>query len=119
MNIAPNSELWRIKRAAGSPADYEAIAQEIRARHAVFIHHNACYAVLRNDQDGLCVVCAEGKALGQLAPYIVQIAKKLSAPSIVFHTKRRALARLLSAYHFQYEMTDINGYLVYRMVLNG
>lgn len=118
MRIAHSSELVNIRAAAGSSADYASIKDEIETGRALLVEYHACYCVLRIDSDGLCVVCAQGKNLRTIAPYIVRLAKRLRTHSIVFHTQSRALSRLLYRYNFQYEMTDTSGYLIYRMVIN-
>ncbi|MEI8606653.1 hypothetical protein [Pseudoalteromonas sp. B160] len=117
MRIAHSSELENIKTAAGNLNDYADIQRQIELSQALLVEFQNCYCVLRLDDDGLCVVCAEGKNLLKMAPHIVRIARKLKTPSIVYHTKRKALARHLRAYNFNYEMTDTYGHLVYRMVL--
>lgn len=117
MRIAHSSELENIKTAAGNLNDYADIQRQIELSQALLVEFQGCYCVLRLDCDGLCIVCTQGKNGLKIAPHIVRIARKLNAPSIVFHTKRKALARFLRAYNFNYQMTDTNGYFVYRMVL--
>ncbi|MEC4091149.1 hypothetical protein [Pseudoalteromonas rubra] len=119
MRLAPLSELTCVREAAGSEDDYNAIRLEVERGRAALVEHAGCYCVLRLDPDGLCVVCAQGRSLLRIAPHIVKVARRLSAPSIVYHTQRPALARHLSAYNFNLEMTDEYGYQVYRMVLHG
>ncbi|KZN46004.1 hypothetical protein [Pseudoalteromonas luteoviolacea] len=115
MRIAHFNELTNVRSAAGSDADYDAISHQVARGVALLVESNGCYCVLRLDPDGLCVVCAAGKHLLKIAPCIVKLAVHHNAPSIIFHTRRPALARHLSAYNFKYEMTDKNGYLVFRM----
>ena len=117
MRIAHSSELDNIKAAAGNLTDYAEIKRQIDTSQALLVEFQKCYCVLRLDDDGLCVVCAEGQNLLKMAPHILRIAKTLNTQSIVFHTKRKALARHLRAYNFNYEMTDTSGHFVYRMVL--
>lgn len=117
MRVANISEIHHIQSAAAQ--DFEVIKAEVEKGLAVLVEFAGCYCVLRQDRDGLCVVCAEGKNLRLIAPSIVALARKLQAPSIVYHTKRKALNRLLSAYSFVYESTDEEGYAVYRMALDG
>ncbi|TMN45983.1 hypothetical protein [Pseudoalteromonas sp. S2755] len=117
MRVAHISEIHQIKSAAA--ADYETVKNEVAHGSAVLVEFEGCYCVLRVDRDGLCVVCAAGKNLLAIAPKVVSLARRISAPSIVYHTKRTALKRLLSAYQFVYESTDEDGYAIYRMTLNG
>lgn len=117
IRFAQFNELSQIRRAAGS--DFDAICAEVATNRAHFIELYNCFFVLRVDADGLCVVCAEGKDLLKAAPFIVRAAEQIKANSIVFHTKRPALKRLLRAFGFAYELTDKNGYFVFRMVING
>lgn len=117
IRFADYRELHQIKRAAGD--DFDAICAEVITNRAHFIELMNCFFVLRVDVDGLCVVCAEGKNLLDAAPFILKAAKQIKVQSIVFHTKRPALKRLLRVYGFTYELTDENGYFVYRMVLHG
>ncbi|MEQ3528728.1 hypothetical protein [Pseudoalteromonas sp. XMcav11-Q] len=117
MRIAHISEIHHIQSAAAE--DFETIKAEVAQGLAALVEFDGCYCVLRHDRDGLCVVCAEGKNLLSIAPSIVALAHHIKAPSIVYHTKRKALKRLLSAYSFVYESTDEDGYAIYRMALNG
>ncbi|BBN80452.1 hypothetical protein PA25_04370 [Pseudoalteromonas sp. A25] len=117
MRIVHISEIDHIQSAAAN--DFEVIKAEVVQGLAVLVEFDSCYCVLRHDRDGLCVVCAQGKNLLSIAPYIVALARYIKAPSIVYHTKRKALKRLLSTYSFVYEATDEDGYAIYRMALNG
>ncbi|MEI5638062.1 MULTISPECIES: hypothetical protein [unclassified Pseudoalteromonas] len=117
MRLAHISEFHHVKTAAAG--DYDEIKSEVENGKAMLVEHAGCYFVLRADRDGLCVVCAQGKKLLSAAPLILEFAKRICAPSIIFHTKRKGLKRLLSAYPFEYAETQADGYLVYRMVLDG
>lgn len=112
-------ELHKIKRAAGSPSDFNAIKTELERGVSRFVKVFDVYFVLRVDGCALTVVCAEGGALKKAAPVIVALAEKLKLKYIDFHTKRPALARLLKHYNFKFFETAPSGFAVYRMVQNG
>ena len=112
-------ELHKIKRAAGSPADFCVIKREIEKGVSRFVKIFDVYFVLRVDSDALTVVCAEGKALKRASHIVIELAKRLNLQYIDFHTKRPALARLLKHCNFKFFETAPSGYAVYRMVQNG
>lgn len=107
------ANLNRVRSAAG--ADFQQIQNEVATGKAFFCSIHGCYFVLRRDCDGLVVVCAEGKNLKLAEPVIVAFARSISAPAIIFHTKRKALARLLDKFDFL--TMDSNGYHVFKRVL--
>lgn len=113
------SELHKIQRAAGSPADFEYIKREVEKGVSRFVNICGVYFVLRVDNQALTVVCAEGRNLKRASHIVIKLAQKLSLTSILFHTKRPALTRLLKHCNFNFFETAPTGYEVFRMVLNG
>lgn len=116
MRVAHIDEFHHVKTAALD--DYDEIKAQVENKTAALVEFAGCYCVLRADVDGLCIVCAEGENLLHIAPLIVAFARRIKAPSIVFHTKHKGLSRLLSAYPFKHESTLDDGHKVYRMILN-
>ncbi|WP_417437540.1 hypothetical protein [Idiomarina abyssalis] len=113
------SELHKIKQAAGSLADFEYIKREVEKGVSRFVNICGVYFILRVDGRSLTVVCAQGRNLKQASYIVIKLAKKLGLTSILFHTQRPALARLLKHCNFKFFETAPSGFAVYRMVLNG
>lgn len=112
-------ELHKIKRAAGSPADFKQIKTELEKGVSRFVKIFDTYFVLRVDGDVLTVVCAEGKNIKKASFIVNELACRLKLNFIEFHTKRPALARLLKRWNFKFYKTDSNNYQVFRMVAYG
>lgn len=112
-------ELHKIKRAAGSPADFKQIKTELEKGVSRFVKVFDTYFVLRVDGDVLTVVCAEGKGIKKASHIIIELARRLRLKSIEFHTKRPALKRLLKHCNFNFKYTAPSGYAVYSMVIYG
>lgn len=117
--FCPLSELQKIQRAAGSPADFEYIKSEVKKGRSRFLNICGVYFVLRVDGDALTVVCAQGQNLKAASYWVVQLAKKLNLNAILFHTKRPAIARLLKHCNFKFHETAPTGYTVYKMVVKN
>ena len=111
-------QLHKIKRAAGSPSDFQYIKNEVKSGRSRLLNILGVYLVLRVDGDALTVVCAEGQNLKAASYWVVELAKKLHLTSILFHTKRPALQRLLKHCNFKYFETAPSGYAVYKMAVN-
>lgn len=114
-----SKDLHKISTAAGSQADFDYIKGEVKKGRSRFVNILGVYFVLRVDGNALTVVCAEGKNLKAASYWVVRLAEKLNLKSILFHTKRPALQRLLKHCNFNFFETAPSGYAVYRMVLNG
>jgi len=110
-------QLHKIKRAAGSLADFNIIRSEVEKGVSRFVNICGVYFVLRVDGDSLTVVCAQGSNLKQASHIIIALAKKLKLKSILFHTQRPALARLLKHCNFNFLETAPTGYAVYKMAV--
>lgn len=111
-------QLNEIKRAAGSPADFEYIKSEVERGISQFVNICGVYFVLRVDGEALTVVCAQGQNLKAASFWVIETAKKLNLKAILFHTKRPAIARLLKHCNFKYFETAPSGYAVYKMAVN-
>jgi len=111
-------ELHKIQGAAGSRSDFEYIKNEVKNGRSRFVNILGVYLVLRIDCDSLTVVCAQGNNLKAASYWVVELARKLKLNSILFHTKRPALARLLKHCNFKFYETAPSGYKVYKMVVN-
>lgn len=119
IEFCESAQLHQIKRAAGSPADFECIKSEIQKGIARFVKIYGVFFVLRVDGQALTVVCAEGKELKRASYVVIELARRLGLNAIDFYTQRPALTRLLKHCNFNLLDTADGGYKVYRMVLNG
>jgi len=115
--LCSTDEIHKIKGAAGSPSDFEYIKSEVIKGRSRFVNICGVYFVLRVDGDALTVVCAQGQNLKAASFWVIELAKKLNLPFILFHTKRPALARLLKHCNFNFFETAPSGYAVYRMAV--
>lgn len=99
----------------GGSADRDIIADEIERGISELwrIDDGKAYMVTRMETDELVIVAFQGKGLANVAPILVETAKRHGLDSIRFHTKRPALARLLK--HWQPEHVEH----VYRVHING
>lgn len=119
MKFCNVSDLHKIQRAAGSPDDFAYIKNEVKNGRSRFVNILGVYFILRVDNRDLVVVCAQGKNLVAASHWVIALAKKLNLKSIMFHTQRPALTRLLKHCNFNFFETAPAGYAVYRMVIHG
>jgi len=119
MHLLGADDVHKVALAVGSDADFYAVKKQVETGKAALVKCFDCYFVLRQDHDGLCVVAAQGRGLEKSAPYIAAVGRKVNAPLIIFHTKRKAITRVLRDYGFVSGEVLENGYQVFRIVLNG
>jgi hypothetical protein len=80
--------------------DADIIRQQVERKIAeLWRAENGAYFVLRREFDTCVVVAYEGSGLLDVAPYIVECARRAGCKEIRFHTTRPALIRLLREYN--------------------
>lgn len=70
-------------------------------KNQLWIVNSTLHLVTWMDTQELVIVAAAGTGLREFAPYLYRAAQQAGATTIRFHTKRPALARLLSEWGFK------------------
>lgn len=85
--------------------DADFIKNQIISGAAELFKVNSAFFVTRIEDNELVIIALAGKDLATAAKLIFSAAKSIGCQSIRFHTKRKGLARLLSAFSPQYVET--------------
>jgi hypothetical protein len=92
-------------------ADADFIKNEISSGAAELFRVNSAFFVTRLESAELVIIAVAGKDLPAAAKIMFNAAKTIGCQSIRFHTKRKALARMLKEFKPEYVETVYRGKL--------